>query len=86
MIPSNATKHHTIANQDGICNNEASVVSCLNRLITHAGCADGIYNLNDDLGETNNIADDHLEIVQMFREIFKEARTPSALFRFTAEQ
>jgi len=44
-----------------------------------------VYNLENDIGETTNIADEHPEIVARFREIFREARVPSALFRFRAE-
>jgi len=44
-----------------------------------------VYDLENDIGETKNIADEHPAIVARFREIFKEARAPSALFRFAAE-
>lgn len=41
-----------------------------------------LYNLKDDIGEANNIAGEHPEIVQKMRSIMKEARTESALFSF----
>ena len=44
-----------------------------------------VYDLEKDIGETTNIAAKHPEIVAKFREIFREARTPSSLFRFQAE-
>ena len=42
-----------------------------------------LFNLDSDLGETKNIAAEHPEIVDKFREIFKEAHVPSLLFRFS---
>ena len=47
--------------------------------------ADGqieLYNLKDDLGETNNIAEEHPDIVEKVRGIMKAARTESTLFSF----
>ena len=41
-----------------------------------------LYDLENDLAETKNVAEDHPEIVQKFREIFKEAHVPSPLFQF----
>ena len=43
-----------------------------------------VYNLNDDLGETKNIAAEHPEIVQKFREIFKESHVKPPLLQFPA--
>ena len=39
-----------------------------------------VYDLESDLGETMNIADKHPEIVAKFKEIFREAHTPSLIF------
>ena len=44
-----------------------------------------VYDLENDLGETKNVAAAHPEIVEKIREIFREARTPSPLFRFPTE-
>lgn len=41
-----------------------------------------IYDLESDLGETKNLAAEHPEVVEKFREIFKNAHTPSEIFRF----
>ena len=45
-----------------------------------------VYNLENDLGETKNIAAGQPEVVAKFREIFRTARTPSPLFRLPAER
>ena len=42
-----------------------------------------LYNLADDIGETNNVAELHPEKVAAFERIFEEAHTPSALFPMT---
>jgi len=39
-----------------------------------------VYDLETDIGEKTNIADKHPEIVARFKEIFREAHTPSAIF------
>ena len=44
-----------------------------------------VYDLESDLGETKNIATDHPEVVQKFREIFEEAHTKSPLFYFSPQ-
>ncbi len=41
-----------------------------------------LYNLKDDIGEKNNVAAAHPEIVQKIREIMKTARSESKLFPF----
>lgn len=41
-----------------------------------------LYDLSEDLGETQNIASDHPEVVAEMEKILREARTPSAEFRF----
>lgn len=41
-----------------------------------------LYNLADDISETNNVADMHPEIVAEFHDILKEASTESELFPF----
>jgi len=45
-----------------------------------------IYNLDNDLGETKNIAAEHPEVVKKFREIFKEAHAKSPFFNFPPEK
>ena len=44
-----------------------------------------VYDLDNDIGETRNVADSNPAIVERFREIFREARVPSPLFRFAVE-
>lgn len=44
-----------------------------------------VYDLENDLGETTNVAAEQPAIVKRFQEIFQTARTPSSLFRFPAE-
>jgi arylsulfatase len=39
-----------------------------------------LYNLASDLGESQNVAADHPEVVDQMRTIMREARTPSELF------
>lgn len=39
-----------------------------------------LYNLETDVGETTDVSADHPEIVDDFRRIMREARTPSKLF------
>lgn len=41
-----------------------------------------LYDLSLDIGETNNVAAEHPEVVQEFLEIFRTARTPSEVFTF----
>lgn len=43
-----------------------------------------LYNLQDDIGEQNNVADNHPEIVKKIQEIMKTARIPSEEFPFPA--
>ncbi|AQT67342.1 Arylsulfatase [Anaerohalosphaera lusitana] len=40
-----------------------------------------LYNLNKDIGEQNNVADQHLEIVAKMKEIMEKAHTPSEKFK-----
>ncbi len=40
-----------------------------------------LYNLAEDLGETQNVADRHPEVVEKIRAIMKEAHTPSPLWK-----
>jgi hypothetical protein len=44
-----------------------------------------IYNLKEDIGETNNVAAQHPDIVKKMEEIMKEAHTPSEVFPFSSE-
>lgn len=41
-----------------------------------------LYDLDNDIGETNNIADQHPKIIERVTELFKEARTQSDTFNF----
>jgi len=43
-----------------------------------------LYNLSTDLGEENNVAEQHPEIVDELSEIMKNARTESEVFTFNA--
>jgi arylsulfatase A-like enzyme len=43
-----------------------------------------LYNLSNDLGEENNVAEQHPEIVEELSEIMKNARTESEVFTFDA--
>ena len=45
-----------------------------------------VYDLDNDRAEEKNVAAANPEIVEKFREIFKEAHTPSPHFRFPAEK
>jgi len=44
-----------------------------------------LYDLQNDLGETRNLAAQHPELLAEFEALLKEARTPSAVFAFGAE-
>jgi arylsulfatase A-like enzyme len=44
-----------------------------------------LYNLENDLGEENNMAEQHPEIVEELSEIMKNARTESEVFTFNAK-
>ncbi|MBJ6367013.1 arylsulfatase [Snuella sedimenti] len=44
-----------------------------------------LYDLSNDIGETNNVADAHPEIVEHMEAILQEARTPSDVFTFSQE-
>jgi hypothetical protein len=41
-----------------------------------------LYNLDVDISETNNIADEHPEIVQKMNELFEEARSETEGFPY----
>jgi arylsulfatase A-like enzyme len=41
-----------------------------------------LYNLAEDIGEDNNIADKHPDVLEEMEEILKRARTPSNVFPF----
>jgi len=41
-----------------------------------------LYNLAEDIGEQNDVSEQHPEIVEQIRKIMKEARTPSKEFPF----
>ncbi|SHJ06538.1 Arylsulfatase A [Pseudozobellia thermophila] len=41
-----------------------------------------LYHLPSDIGENNNVADKHPDIVEKIEGILKEARTPSDIYRF----
>ncbi|MBA7557630.1 hypothetical protein ES705_50394 [subsurface metagenome] len=41
-----------------------------------------LYNLSDDIGEQNDVSEQHPEMVEHIRKIMKEARTPSKEFPF----
>lgn len=45
-----------------------------------------LYNLKNDISETNNVALSNPEIIRRMEEIFKEAHTPSDIFPFTFEK
>ncbi len=44
-----------------------------------------LYNLKDDIGETNDLASSNPEIVKKMEDIMKEAHTPSEVFPFAFE-
>ena len=44
-----------------------------------------LYNLTNDIGEANNVANEHPDIVSRMEKIFLEARTPSEIFTFSQE-
>ncbi len=41
-----------------------------------------LYNLKEDIGEANNLAEEYPDLVKEMEEIFKTARTPSEVFTF----
>lgn len=41
-----------------------------------------LYDLSKDIGEINNVASKHPEVVEAMKALFKEARTPSEVFTF----
>jgi len=41
-----------------------------------------LFNIETDIGETRNLADDHPEQIMRVKEIFAEAHTPSSLFKW----
>ncbi|MCM4174122.1 arylsulfatase [Arenibacter sp. TNZ] len=44
-----------------------------------------LYNLSEDIGEENNVAESHPEVVNEMRAIFETARTDSDVFTFSSE-
>ncbi|MBQ4915327.1 arylsulfatase [Maribacter sp. MMG018] len=44
-----------------------------------------LYDLKTDIGETNNIADKHPDVVKKMEGIFNTARTPSEVFQFNQQ-
>jgi arylsulfatase A-like enzyme len=45
-----------------------------------------LYDLSTDIGETNDVASSHPDIVKRMEEIMKEAHTPSDIFPFASER
>ena len=45
-----------------------------------------LYNLDTDLGETNNVASQHPEIVKRIDQYMQDAYTPSDLWSFTGRK
>ena len=43
-----------------------------------------LYNLAEDIGEENNIADEHADILAEMEEIFKGVRTESEVYTFAS--
>ena len=41
-----------------------------------------LYDLDEDIGETRNVATEHPEIVHKIEDIMDEAHTPSPFFKF----
>lgn len=41
-----------------------------------------LYNLSEDIGEVNNIANQHPDILEDMENILKKARTSSSVFKF----
>ena len=44
-----------------------------------------LYNLKDDLGEENNVAHSHPDIVDEMQAIFETTRTDSDVFTFSSD-
>jgi arylsulfatase A len=44
-----------------------------------------LYNLDSDLGEENNVADKHPELIDKAREMFRESHSPSQIWKFAGE-
>jgi hypothetical protein len=44
-----------------------------------------LYDLSDDIGETNNVASLNPEIAKKMEDIMKQAHTPSDIFPFSYE-
>lgn len=44
-----------------------------------------LYDLSEDIGEKNNLADQHPDIIKEMEEIFKKARTPSEVYTFSQD-
>ena len=44
-----------------------------------------LYNLANDIGETNNVADEYPEITREMDSLMRVSRTPSPVFRFASE-
>ncbi|MCL2346638.1 MAG: arylsulfatase [Planctomycetaceae bacterium] len=49
-------------------------------LANHPDGPIAIYNLAEDIGEKNDLANDHPEKVEEFRQVFKQAHRPSSIF------
>ncbi len=41
-----------------------------------------LYNLSEDIGETNNVSQEHPEIIKKVETLFQKARIPSETFSF----
>lgn len=53
-----------------------------NQVLTQVDPPIELYNLKTDVGETNDVADQHPEIVKEMQQIMQQARFPSAAFPF----
>lgn len=52
------------------------------QVLNHDKTTTELYDLNADLGETNNVAAQHPEVVKELSELMANARTPSGIFTF----
>ncbi len=51
-----------------------------------AGAITELYDLSADIGETNNVASENIDIVVKMEEFMKQAHVPSGIFPFKSEQ
>ena len=77
---------HTVFNRPSVWGNWKGIRQKMSKAKKSADLVTELYDLKNDPGENDNIANKHPEIVRKIESIMVEARTPSKLFPLLPEE